>query len=88
MGLFSLIRLRKPDEDNQVPVKRKSKLLFLMGFFMGFIGGALGLSGSTPLSSYLISSVKLSPARAVGTTLTVVMLTSIVGAIVYYQRRY
>jgi uncharacterized membrane protein YfcA len=36
----------------------------------------------------LISSVKLSPARAVGTTLTVVMLTSIVGAIVYYQRRY
>ncbi|MGA2677424.1 MAG: sulfite exporter TauE/SafE family protein [Methanobacterium sp.] len=88
VGLFSLIRLRKPDEDNQVPVKRKSKLLFLMGFFMGFIGGALGLSGSTPLSSYLISSVKLSPARAVGTTLTVVMLTSIVGAIVYYQRRY
>ncbi len=87
VGLFSLIRLRKPDEDDQVRVKRKSKLLLPMGFFMGFIGGALGLSGSTPLSSYLISSVKLSPARAVGTTLTVVLLTSIVGAIVYYQRQ-
>ncbi|MGO9388520.1 MAG: sulfite exporter TauE/SafE family protein [Methanobacterium sp.] len=86
VGLFSLIRLRKPDETHQVQVKRKSKLLLPMGFFMGFIGGALGLSGSTPLSSYLISSVKLSPARAVGTTLTVVLLTSIVGAIVYYQR--
>ncbi len=86
VGLFSLIRLRKPDKNNEVRVKQKSKLLLPMGFFMGFIGGALGLSGSTPLSSYLISSVQLSPARAVGTTLTVVLLTSIVGVIVYYQR--
>ena len=87
VGVSSLVRARKSNQDNIYTIRRKSKLLIPMGFFMGFIGGALGLSGSTPLSSFLISSVKLSPAKAVGTTLTVVLLTSIVGAIVYYQEQ-
>ncbi len=85
IGALSLIRTKKIDQEQSNHVKRESKLIPPMGFFMGFIGGALGLNGSTPLSSFLISSVNLSPHRAVGTTLTVVLLTSIAGAIVYYQ---
>jgi uncharacterized membrane protein YfcA len=87
IGLLSLVRTKKLDQDNQLQVKQKSKLIAPMGFLMGLLGGGLGLSGSTPLSSFLISYINLSPARAVGTTLTVVLLTSIVGAIVYYQKQ-
>ncbi len=87
LGSLALIRTKQLDQDITLPVKRRLKLLLPVGFLMGVVGGAFGLSGSTPLSSFLVSFVNLSPARAVGTSLLVTLLTSVVGVLIYYQRQ-
>lgn len=83
-GLMSISRIRQVKEYSKPTVTRRWMLL-PWGLGTGFVSGAFGLTGTTPLSSFLVSFAQLSPAIAVGTTLTVVLVTSVVGATVYFQ---
>ncbi len=87
IGLLGLIRTNRWKPGGQLTRKRKGILLTPAGFVAGVVSGAFGLSGSTPISSYLISFAYLSPPVAVGTTLTAVLATSLAGAIVHYQQQ-
>jgi uncharacterized membrane protein YfcA len=63
LGSLSLIRTKRVDQDSRPQIKQKWNLLLPVGFFMGLVGGAFGLSGSTPLSSLLVSFGNLSPPK-------------------------
>jgi hypothetical protein len=87
-GALSLVRIKQVqvEQDSKKQITRKWRLFF-PGVVTGLVSGAFGLSGSTPLSSLLVSFFHLTPRRAVGTTLTSVLVTSLVGAIVYWQEQ-
>jgi uncharacterized membrane protein YfcA len=87
IGLSSLVRIKQVEQNDGPQTKRKWGLLVPAGLVTGVVSGAFGLSGSTPLSSFLVSFVDLPPSLAVGTSLTVVLVTSLAGAMVYYQRQ-
>jgi uncharacterized membrane protein YfcA len=87
VGLLSLVRTKQAEKSDDTRVASKWGLLLPAGFVTGLVSGAFGLSGSTPLSSFLVSFVYLPPAIAVGTSLTVVLVTSLAGTIVYYQQQ-
>lgn len=86
IGLLSLARINQVEQVSNDPVRSRWELLLPAGFITGLVSGAFGLSGSTPLSSFLVSFAYLAPALAVGTSLTVVFATSLVGAVAYYQQ--
>jgi uncharacterized membrane protein YfcA len=85
IGLLSLVRTKQVEQADNMPIQPKWGLLLPAGFITGLVSGAFGLSGSTPLSSFLVSFAYLAPALAVGTSLTVVLATSLVGAAAYYE---
>jgi uncharacterized membrane protein YfcA len=85
--LLSLVRTKQAEKSQDTRVSSRWGLLLPAGSITGLVSGAFRLSGSTPLSSFLVSFVYLSPAIAVGTSLTVVLVTSLAGAIVYYQQQ-
>ncbi len=87
IGLLGLIRTNRWQSGSKLTRKNKVTLLIPAGLISGIVSGAFGLSGSTPLSSYLISFTYLSPPVAVGTTLTAVLATSLAGAVVHYQQQ-
>jgi uncharacterized membrane protein YfcA len=81
------VRIKQVEQTNKVRKTRKWGLLFPAGLITGLVSGAFGLSGSTPLSSFLVSFLYLSPPVAVGTSLSVVLVTSLAGALVYYRQQ-
>ncbi len=87
IGLLSLVRIKQVEQHEESQTTPKWGLLVPAGLVTGLVSGAFGLSGSTPLSSFLVSFAYLSPPIAVGTSLTVVLVTSLSGAIVYLQRQ-
>jgi uncharacterized membrane protein YfcA len=87
VGLLSLVRIKQAMNGDDRRVTNKWAALIPAGFITGLVSGAFGLSGSTPLASFLVSFTYLPPAIAVGTSLTVVLVTSLAGAMVYLQRQ-
>lgn len=87
VGLLSLVKKKQTGKSDNMRETSRRGLLLPAGFITGLVSGAFGLSGSTPLSSFLVSFVDLSPAIVVGTSLTVVLTASLAGAFVYYQQQ-
>jgi uncharacterized membrane protein YfcA len=87
IGLTSLVRIRQREQGSMTVAAQKSGLLLPAGLVTGLVSGAFGLSGSAPLSSFLVSFAYLSPPLAVGTTLVVVLVTSLAGSAIYYQQQ-
>jgi uncharacterized membrane protein YfcA len=83
-GLMSISRIRQVKEYSKRKVTRRW-ILLPWGLGTGFVSGGFGLTETAPLSSFLVSFAQLSPAIAIGTTLTTILVASAVGATVHFQ---
>jgi hypothetical protein len=82
-GVVSLAKTNRSASVSANREKPRLKLLIPAGLLTGLVGGAFGLGASTPLSALLVAFQDVSPALAVGTALTVILLTSLVGSVAY-----
>lgn len=85
-GGSSLIRLKiKKAEGNVKPelpkARKKLHILAPLGIFSGLITGSMGLSGTTPLSSFLIGLFDFSPYTSIGTTILITLVLNLTGAV-------
>lgn len=83
-GLTSIVKLKTNSDDKEYKVAKVRNKMFLvapLGIVSGLITGALGLSGATALSSFLIGLLDFSPYLAVGTTTMIAMILNLSGAI-------
>jgi hypothetical protein len=82
-GIVSLAKTNHSENTRANRAKPRLGLLIPAGLVTGIVGGAFGLGASTPLSALLVAFQDMSPAIAVGTALTVILLTSLVGSAAY-----
>jgi len=86
LGLFSLVRSNRVGQGTKKQWVINMGLIFF-GFFPGLLSGAFGLTGTVPISSFLVAISGLEPQMAVGTTLTTVLVTSLAGAVAYFGKQ-
>lgn len=84
-GLSSIIKIKlKKGNGAQLPgASQKLPVLIPLGLGSGLITGAMGLSGGTVLSSFLIGLLDFAPCLAVGTTTLTTMVLNLSGAILH-----
>ena len=82
-GLSSLIKIKLNKDNGNKHIKASSKMYIVapLGIVSGLITGALGLSGGTVLSSFLVGLLDFSPYMAVGTTTMITLVLNLTGAI-------
>jgi len=80
MAAFSMIvTKRKPTDQNPSPKKNNFSRLFLYGIAIGFITGLLGAGGGFLLIPTLVVVLGLPMKEAVGTSLLIIALNSLIG---------
>ena len=80
MAAFSMIvTKRKSTEENNSPKKNNFSRLFLYGIAIGFITGLLGAGGGFLLIPTLVVVLGLPMKEAVGTSLLIIALNSLIG---------
>jgi uncharacterized membrane protein YfcA len=86
-GTSSLFKIKSPKKEEQEMTNASKKLPILipLGIFSGLITGALGLSGTVPLSAFLIGLLDFSPFMAVGTTILITLVLNFSGAIFHIE---
>lgn len=86
LGVQPFVRLRRPKPDN-LPVEQSSWTRHVrrltVGGLIGVGVGSFGISGGTPLSTYLNSYESLTIPQSIGTALVIVTAMSLMGSVTH-----